>query len=338
MKQRDAYWDNLKILLVTLVVIGHFIDPITDNLFARSIFLFIYTFHVPLLVFASGVFYSPRHTGAKALFYVCTGFAMKLLNVLSDRFILCRTPEFSLLGDAAAPWYMFALAAFVLLRRALGERKLWPFLVGGIAVACAAGYDRTVGDTFYLSRVVVFFPFYLAGSVVDRQRFPAQLKKHPAAWLAAGVALLALGWVCRYRIRDVYLYRHLLTGRNPYADAVLPYGALARLGCYAVSAATGLAVMVLTPAKPIPFLSGCGQRTLSVFVWHKLFYHLLVRFTSIGQWFFLGPLGALGYIGTAAALSLLLAGVRLFSAPLDWLRGVCYTLSPSAKSSAAETS
>ena len=320
MNKRSAYWDNLKLLLVTLVVIGHFIDPLTENWFARSIFLFIYTFHVPLFLFVSGVFYSERRLRFKVLFYVCTGFLMKILNALTDLVIRQRTPEFNFFGDAGAPWYMFVLAAFLVLRWMLRDQNKRFFLIGWTLLACFAGYDRFLGDTLYLSRIIVFFPFYLAGSLIDRDSFPEKIKKHKFAWLAAAGALLALAWVCRFQIRAVYIYRHLLTGRNPFSNTVLPYGALARLGCYLVSAAAGLSVMVLTPKRRLPLLSSGGQNTLSVFVWHKPFYYLLERFTSIGGWFFLGPGGAAAYLAVAVALSLLLASVRLFSIPLERLR------------------
>ena len=56
--ERVALWDNLKFLLVTCVVIGHFADQFTDvSLIYDSIFLFIYSFHIPLFIFISGIFY-----------------------------------------------------------------------------------------------------------------------------------------------------------------------------------------------------------------------------------------------------------------------------------------
>ena len=51
MGNRIALWDNLKFFLVTCVVIGHFADRFTDasNIY-DSIFLFIYSFHIPLFI------------------------------------------------------------------------------------------------------------------------------------------------------------------------------------------------------------------------------------------------------------------------------------------------
>ena len=46
-KKRIALWDNLKFILIVSVVIGHFIN-IRDSVTYHSIFIFIYSFHMPL--------------------------------------------------------------------------------------------------------------------------------------------------------------------------------------------------------------------------------------------------------------------------------------------------
>ena len=332
MSERVAYWDNLKFLLITLVVIGHFIDPLTGNYPARCVFMFIYTFHVPLLVFASGVFYSERNLRARILFYLSIGFAMKILNALCDRFVQGKTIGFSLLSDQAAPWYLFALAAFMLLRYLLRDKNKWFLLAAGIILACFAGYDKSIGDHLYLSRIIVFFPFYLAGSMADRELAPARIKKHWGFYIGAICVLALLFYFCCYRLMDVYKYRHLLTGRNPFSENVVSYGFFARLGCYALTAVTGLSAMILTPMRRLPMISDWGRNTLNVFFWHKLFYHLLVRFTPISGWFLHGGRGGqLAYLFAAAALAVLLAWGKCFSFPVEPIRKLCYSTDPDRK-------
>ena len=51
MSNRIALWDNLKFILITLVVAGHFADQLTDySSIYSSIYLFIYAFHMPLFI------------------------------------------------------------------------------------------------------------------------------------------------------------------------------------------------------------------------------------------------------------------------------------------------
>ena len=56
-----ALWDNLKFLLILLVVVGHFADFFTaeSNSF-RALFLFIYSFHMPMFFFVSGWFFKSK--------------------------------------------------------------------------------------------------------------------------------------------------------------------------------------------------------------------------------------------------------------------------------------
>ena len=62
MKNRIFLWDNLKFFLICCVVVGHFADQYTDvsNAYG-SIFLFIYSFHMPLFIFISGLFYNDKN-------------------------------------------------------------------------------------------------------------------------------------------------------------------------------------------------------------------------------------------------------------------------------------
>ena len=54
-KERVAKWDNLKAYLIALVVIGHVLQYFTDySDLAKGLYLFIYSFHMPLFFMISG--------------------------------------------------------------------------------------------------------------------------------------------------------------------------------------------------------------------------------------------------------------------------------------------
>ena len=56
-KERDYLWDNIKALLIFFVVAGHVLEmnPVKCE-FALGVDAFIYSFHMPAFVFASGFF------------------------------------------------------------------------------------------------------------------------------------------------------------------------------------------------------------------------------------------------------------------------------------------
>ena len=55
-KTRDYYFDNLKFILIFLVVLGHYCGSYLESWLMLGIYNFIYSFHMPLFIFISGYF------------------------------------------------------------------------------------------------------------------------------------------------------------------------------------------------------------------------------------------------------------------------------------------
>ena len=56
-KQRSPYMDNVKAFLIICVVVGHFTNQALSGSHAlKSLFVFIYSFHMPLFIFINGLF------------------------------------------------------------------------------------------------------------------------------------------------------------------------------------------------------------------------------------------------------------------------------------------
>ena len=147
-KKRLYLYDNLKFLLIVLVVLGHLIDDSTVKLFGdgggetgvpqakvfSGAFLFLYAFHMPLFIFISGLFNRGHDDGrkvlGKTLGFVVIGMLMKCLNYWSQvRFQTDFDKEnsdgeifFDLLGGDGVYWYMFAMAAFMVICYLLRNR------------------------------------------------------------------------------------------------------------------------------------------------------------------------------------------------------------------------
>jgi|GEM_PF-8956 len=156
MENRIALWDNLKFFLVTCVVIGHFVDQFTDisNIY-DSIFLFIYSFHIPLFIFISGLMFKNKDVTSKVIFFISIGFAYKIVSAIVERLLGTIKVEFLLLSDGGISWFMFALAAYTIILRVIeGQNKRY-ILIFAIVLACFVGYDPGIGDFLYLSRIIM---------------------------------------------------------------------------------------------------------------------------------------------------------------------------------------
>lgn len=113
---RVFLWDNIKFILILLMVVGHFADVFTSKSdFFKSVYFFIYIFHMPLFIFITGLFHNEKNIKEKVVYYITIGFFLKILLLIANVVINGVPIKFSLLSDGGIPWFMFSLAAFSLL-------------------------------------------------------------------------------------------------------------------------------------------------------------------------------------------------------------------------------
>ena len=117
-KSRVFLWDNVKAILILLVVVGHFAEQFTPvSNIMNSIFLMTYTFHMPLFIFVSGLFAKSSIKKGKlqihkVFSYLILFYALKLLNFLVG-LPFGKVRKFYLFTESGIPWYMFAMAALI---------------------------------------------------------------------------------------------------------------------------------------------------------------------------------------------------------------------------------
>ena len=161
--QRLHYFDNVKAVLILLVVVGHVIDISVVGMHktAQAAFVFIYSFHMPLFIFLSGLFVDVGRMDVQKVvrrifYFIVLGYTAKvvyqIVPVLSGGQF-----SFSLLSDGGIPWYLFAMAAFYTLAFFLRKVNQFIVLAFSILLGLFVGYDSNVGDYLYLSRIAVFF-------------------------------------------------------------------------------------------------------------------------------------------------------------------------------------
>ena len=81
-KERIALWDNTKFLLMILVVVGHFINRnLGSSHLYQSMYLFIWSFHMPLFIFVSGLFHKNRNIKEKVISYFSIYFFLKWMII-----------------------------------------------------------------------------------------------------------------------------------------------------------------------------------------------------------------------------------------------------------------
>lgn len=294
--KRIERWDSVKGLLIFLVVFGHILDSVIRQADGgirvhKAVFLFIYSFHMPLFVFISGLFSKRTIDQArypKIFSYLVLYFTLNVLLLL-EKLAVGKDPGLNLFSDSSVPWYALALFSFHLITIFLKRFSHKYVFILAILVACFAGYDSQIGDFLALSRTIVFYPFFFAGYCLK----PEKLER-----IFAGRDRKVLSWILLFlimifilfHVKDLYIARKLLTGRNPYSKLgdLEEWGFLLRLLYYLAAFFMGTLVVMATPVH-FPFgkgLATLGKSSLQIYALHRPLVALLFDITPFAAWIF----------------------------------------------------
>lgn len=277
--QRIAKWDNAKAFLILMVVFGHALTPYVDSGgMMHCVTLFLYSFHMPLFIFISGMFAkstinSKPFRYEKVVSYLLLYVFMKFTIYLVQMFF-SKNPEFDLkflLDEKGTPWYILVMAVHILVARAIRKLNSVAVLVVSTLAALGVGYVSFIDDTLILSRIIVFFPIFYLGYMLNSDKVLLVMNK-PIIRILSAVFLLGFVLFLIFFTDKVYSLRYVFTGNNPYYEFGTdwyPLGALLRLFCYVVSVAVGGAILSVIPNKKIPLMSYCGTKTLPIYAFHR---------------------------------------------------------------------
>ncbi len=287
-KERIAIWDNLKGILIFFVVLGHFADLYTgQSKDLQSIYWFIYWFHMPLFIFISGLFSKKaiRNRNFKKVFeYIAIFFWMKIVLFIVESLCKGTLVTFTVFYESWIPWFMFALAAFYLITILLQNLDFKYLFCLSVLLACVAGYDDKISTFLVLSRIFVFYPFFLVGYHMKQELVLEKLNK--IIWkVFAILSIITCAVIAFAKIENVYWIRPLLTGQNPYSTLgeYTPYGGIIRFIYYGVAFVLVFAWIAIAPQKK-SFLSTIGSRSLYVYFSHYILIYVLIYLLKIDVW------------------------------------------------------
>lgn len=282
---RIAKWDNLKFLLIFLVVFGHLGRQVSSlSPLMEGIIFFIYLFHMPLFVFLSGYFSKgtvARRDYSQVLSYLLLYLFLKFsLFAIRAFFSYPELPSIHLLSERGVAWYSLSLACFLLMTMFLVRFRPSYLLAASLLLGCLAGYCQDVGSFLALGRTLSFYPFFLAGFYF-RPESMAGLSRHWYGKLPAGGVLLATAILSVQKINVLGRWLSFLKCVDNYETALegyAPWGGVLHLGLYALSFLLIFALVVLIPARRIPLISRTGKYTLAIYGLHYQIILILNHF------------------------------------------------------------
>ena len=180
-------------------------------------------------------------------------------------------------------WYLFVLMAWNMLIPLLEKLQRWEYLVMAMTVVLSLGigYLDSIGRTFSLSRMIVFFPFFVMGyyyrlnqskgqygsisKTIDRYRDENKYKRIDKHWIM--FSIVVLGVILSICIKNAgTINRNWLYEATAYAES--SYSIYFRL-FHIIMAVLWIGIlMILMPDRKLPIVTQAGMNTMSVYLLH----------------------------------------------------------------------
>jgi len=274
---RDSYFDNLKGILILLVVIGHFVLPMDKTRPVWSIFYIIYLFHMPMFAMVSGYFSKGIYRNGEfrmdrflriLWLYILFKMAVHITENLAAGTSFMKPIDFFFEGGS--PWYLLAMMWWYLSIPFACMFKPKVVMIVTFAVSILSGYQVSLGDDLAMCRTLAFAPFFYAGYYLTQDQVE-RFKQAKWKWIfpvcAAGLTIL-------FVLGNQQMFgqvRRFVYGMN-YRDtneALFAWGGPIRIVHYACTTIMILGIMAVTTSKKT-ILTKIGQRTLPIYILHRL--------------------------------------------------------------------
>ena len=306
-KNRTAFYDNLKFVLITLVLVGHFVGPLNDNCFeTKVLWRTIYMFHMPAFLFVGGMFAKKLYTRENGLrinvlaFYIVM-FLLLYTGLWAERHLWEPHPAYNLFVINSIPWYFVTMAALgattpIIAKVRGGAQTVLPI---SIALAVVVPFNDNFDDFLVLGRTFAYAPFYYAGYFLSIKGYDEWITRQRAKkWPIVCAILCFLAMYAAFYLLPKPIagtMSGLATGHNTYDDMKeFPsyIDALIRFADIGIAGILIVALSILTPSKR-SFITDLGGRTLQVYFFHPFLYYLpsylgwydyLVPYVPISAW------------------------------------------------------
>ncbi|TCJ30354.1 acyltransferase family protein [Nocardioides jejuensis] len=267
---RDPWLDNLKMTLVTLVVIGHALTMMPKEPITERIYDFVYYWHMPAFVLVSGYLSRSFTWSRKNLTNLVTGIALPyvIFEGLLALFRIKVGHETGIhdvwLNPHWPMWYLAALFQWRLITPIL--KRHWIALPLSVVASLWFG---TEGSAFFdLNRTIGMLPFFTIGLYLH-DAHPKVLEflrrshgREVGAGLLVGIFVLA-AWT------DDWTSTSWLYYSDAYADfGVSPTeGIWIRAGLLLIATAGAFGILMVVPRQDSWF-ARMGSASLVVYLFH----------------------------------------------------------------------
>lgn len=279
-KNRDYLFDNYKVFLIFLVVVGHFVGPsVSKNTFLLLLKWVIVSFHMPAFIFISGYF-AKKDLALTAIVkkLAIPYIAYEIIYYLWYVFIVHKETGLRLLRPKFTLWYLLALFLWRVITPYV--KKIPGYLILAFIAGLLIGYSNMENNLLTLPRALVFYPYYLIGTSFDRTTLNKLRTPKGKLCATIGIALTVL-FLIIIGLNDCAPMQ-IFYGRYNYSSMKqgMISGLFWRIIAYFIGFVMTFSFMILMPDKQLPF-SYIGTRTMGIYLFHGLTYTYLENATTI---------------------------------------------------------
>ena len=282
--EREYFVDNMRFILIFLAVLGHLLTIAEP--FAGSKFLYkvIYSFHMPAFIFVFG--YYAKFNIKRIVFhwlvpYVC--FQTFLFTFY--RLVLGLDTKLQYINPFWSLWFLLTCMVFQLVLPLINtndKKKQLFILLGSICAALLIGYVDFIGKVLSLSRIFVYFPWFLMGVYLHMNGGFSSIfstKKTTMKWFVCSLVgcVLSVLFMYNFNIKDRMLY-----GSHPYSVSGQTIWVRGIVMIITFSWIVLLCSSTkLFASKRIPLITYIGQCTLAIYLLHGYILKSVAHFCPV---------------------------------------------------------
>ena len=259
--KRSAYWDNIKGILILLVVFAHLSLTLQQKSYLIDKAVeYIYMFHMPAFVYVSGYFGKSNKSRSFESIVKLVILFIVFHNISGIIFGFQ-----SLLIPMYSYWYLIALVIWRLTTPYLTKIKYIELIM--FITALLVGFFHDIDNTFAVARIICFYPYYLFGYKLSDDSSNKLIGY--SYYKRVLFATLIFIFVCVFAFFANYIFSYSLDSLQMFCY-VGKYDVWARAALYIIAFSVIYVLRMITPDKEISLLTTFGRYSLCIFILHRL--------------------------------------------------------------------
>lgn len=270
MKQRNPFFDNAKLFLIYLVVLGHISN--SNNKLSLATTEWIFSFHMPLFIFISGYFTKItdkkkyltgvlNFTETLAVFTCIHMLVEYLQGKPINNYQQLIYPKWTL-------WFLFSLIwwrIMLYLTPSLIRNNSRVLIIISILLCFLMGF-LPIDTPFSFQRTFAFLPFFIVGYVAGKNNKEIKARRGKFLMFLFLISIWIFYFIVPKNIIRL-LYQNTCFFHGPLSSPILNF--TFRVGFLFFASCMMYAFLSIVPRKKLPF-THLGQLSLFIYLYHSI--------------------------------------------------------------------